>query len=164
MGAPGGHQSGQEARLAPFALALSICALAAVTFYGVQQIPTPRFAAAVGPQTFPTIVAGGLAVCGIGLLLQAMRRQLNADEVDWGSRRRDILWFVVGLGANLVLIEAVGFTLSSAVMFVLVARAFGSSRPLRDALIGSAFALWVYLAFRLLLGVNIGSSPLGVLS
>lgn len=163
MSTPGLNQSGGAGRVAPLALALSICGLAALTFYGVQQIPTPRFAAAVGPRTFPTIVAGGLAICGLGLLLQALRRQLNAEEVDWGSRGRDILWFVAGLVANLVLIELVGFTLSSAVMFVFVARAFGSSRPLRDALIGFAFALAVYLGFRFLLGVNIGDAPLGVL-
>jgi putative tricarboxylic transport membrane protein len=155
--------SGAGRQIVPLALALSICALAAATFYGVQQIPTPRFGTAVGPRTFPLIVAVGLAVCGGGLLLQALRRQLIADEVEWGSRRQNILWFVAGLVANLVLIELVGFTLASAAMFTCIARAFGSTRPVRDAMIGTAFALVVYLAFRFLLGVNIGNSPLGEL-
>ena len=148
-------------RLAPLALALSICALAGATLYGVFQIPMPRFGGAVGPRTFPLIVASGLAICGIGLLWQALHLQIVADEVEWRARGRAILWFLAGLIVNLALIEPLGFTLAATAMFTCVARAFGSGRPLRDAAIGLAFALAVYLAFRFLLGVSIGNGPLG---
>ena len=40
-----------------------------------------------------------------------------------------------GLVANVVLIQPLGFTAASVVMFVLVCHGFGSRHPLRDALI-----------------------------
>jgi putative tricarboxylic transport membrane protein len=148
-------------RTGPLALALGVGAIAAVTVLQITRIPTPLFGGAVGPRTFPIIVAGGLSICAVGLLFQALRGRLGYDEIDWRARGRNILWFLAGLVANMVLIEAVGFVASSTAMFVCIARGFGSTRIVRDLTIGAAFSLAVYLAFRFLLGVHLGSGPLG---
>jgi putative tricarboxylic transport membrane protein len=58
---------------------------------------------------------------------------------------------------NVLLIGPAGFTIASVILFVCVARGFGSKRILRDAAIGAAFALIAYFGFAKTLGINIGS-------
>ena len=43
------------------------------------------------------------------------------------------------------------------ILFVCVARGFGTKAIVRDALIGAAFALAAYFGFAKTLGINIGS-------
>jgi putative tricarboxylic transport membrane protein len=58
---------------------------------------------------------------------------------------------------NVALIVPAGFTIASVIMFISVARGFGSTKILRDAAIGAAFALIAYFGFAKTLGINIGS-------
>ncbi len=55
------------------------------------------------------------------------------------------------------LIGPAGFTLASIVLFVCVARAFGSRALVRDAVIATVFALVAYFGFAKTLGINIGA-------
>lgn len=57
---------------------------------------------------------------------------------------------------NVALIRPLGFVLASTLLFVCVARGFGSTRPARDAGIRPVFGLAVFLAFSRLLGVRFG--------
>ncbi|TIV44463.1 MAG: tripartite tricarboxylate transporter TctB family protein, partial [Mesorhizobium sp.] len=59
--------------------------------------------------------------------------------------------------ANLVLIQPLGFTAASVIMFVLICHGFGSRHPLRDVLLGLILALAAYFGFARALGVNIGA-------
>ena len=68
-----------------------------------------------------------------------------------------ILWITAGLVLNVLLIGSAGFTIASVILFVCVARGFGSKAILRDALIAAAFALIAYFGFAKTLGINIGS-------
>ena len=58
---------------------------------------------------------------------------------------------------NVLLIGTAGFTIASIILFVCVARGFGSKAILRDAAIGAAFALVAYFGFAQTLGINIGA-------
>jgi putative tricarboxylic transport membrane protein len=49
--------------------------------------------------------------------------------------------------ANLLLFETAGFVLASTVLFVCAARAFGSRRLARDAVLGLALATVVFVGF-----------------
>ena len=73
------------------------------------------------------------------------------------SDRPALLWVVAGLALNVLLITYGGFTIASVVLFICVARGFGSKAILRDAGIGAAFALIAYFGFAKTLGINIGS-------
>ncbi len=91
------------------------------------------------------------------LLAFAVRGGWQPDDekevpVDWGPWPSS----PPGLSSNVGLIGTLGFTLSSTILFVLVAWAFGSRNPLRDAAIGFAFALVSFFGFAKALGVNIG--------
>ncbi|TIO12064.1 MAG: tripartite tricarboxylate transporter TctB family protein, partial [Mesorhizobium sp.] len=100
----------------------------------------------------------GMVILSLLLIVAALRGGWQPDEeketpTDWKA-----MGFVVaGLVANLVLIQPLGFTAASVIMFVLVCFGFGSRHPLRDALLGLMLALAAYFGFARALGVNIGA-------
>ncbi|MCX8005187.1 MAG: tripartite tricarboxylate transporter TctB family protein, partial [Burkholderiaceae bacterium] len=65
------------------------------------------------------------------------------------------LWVTAGLFAHMALISRAGFVIAATVLFALVARGFGSRRLLRDAAIGAAIALAIFLFFVRFLNVNL---------
>ena len=60
-----------------------------------------------------------------------------------------------GLFAQMALMHNAGFVLAGAVLVACVARGFGSTRPLRDAVIGLVLALAVFLFFVKFLNVGL---------
>ena len=55
----------------------------------------------------------------------------------------------------MALMHTAGFVLAAAVLFAAVARGFGSSRPVRDAAIGLALGLAVFVFFVKFLNVGL---------
>lgn len=142
------------------AVSLGLVALAALAIWQTTVIPVSPIYARVGPTLFPWIAAIGLLVFSLLLLVEALRGGFADVEpqlsVDWHS----LAWVVAGLLANLALIGSLGFVFAAVATFVCVARGFGSTAPLRDALVGAAVSFAAYLGFDRLLGVNIGAGIL----
>jgi putative tricarboxylic transport membrane protein len=143
------------------AIAAGVLVFAGIVWWQTTQIPVSPLYAKIGPTLFPYITAGGLAVLGVLLLVQALRGGWQPEEerevaIDW----RALGYVTAGLIVNVAVIDWLGFTAASTAMFVLVARGFGSGRPLRDAAIGFATALAAYFGFAKALGVNIGAGVL----
>lgn len=139
-------------------IALGTIALAAVMLWQVYQIPVSPLYAQIGPTVMPMFAALGLGVLGVLLLLSAVRGGWQPEEErearpDWAA----LAWIIAGLVLNVVLIGPAGFTVASVILYVCVARGFGSRNPLRDAGIGLAFALIAYFGFAKTLGINIGA-------
>src|SRR5262245_11112872 len=139
-------------------IAVGVLALAVVIFVQTMAVPVSPIYAKVGPTVFPLITAAGLALLGVILVIEAVRggwQPAEETEVkpDWPALR----WVADGLVLNVGLIVPAGFTLASIILFVCVARGFGSKKILRDAGIGAAFALIAYFGFAKTLGINIGS-------
>lgn len=67
----------------------------------------------------------------------------------------------LALMLNVALIERAGYVLAAAVLFAVAARAFGSRRPVRDALVGLAVAAVVYIGFTRGLGVALPPGVFG---
>jgi putative tricarboxylic transport membrane protein len=141
----------------PVALASGVLALALVVALGAAQIPHSAYAV-VGPRVVPFAVAALLGGLGLLLLVQALTGQLLAEEGFAGEPldRRALGWVAAGLVLNVALIQPLGFVLASTLLFVCVARGFGSTRPVRDALLALALAVAVFLGFSRLLGVRFG--------
>ena len=142
-------------------LGVGVLAVAAIVLAQTWAIPVSPLYSRVGPTVFPYITAGGLGLFGLLLLMQAVRGGWQPAEerdlaVDWHA----LAWVAAGLALNAALIVPLGFTLSSALMFVLVARGFGSRNILRDAGIGLALSLAAYFGFAKALGVSLGQGPL----
>src|SRR5262245_26448081 len=158
----GGPEQGGGIRLRPAIgetiIAVGVLALAAVVFWQTANIPVSPIYAKVGPTVVPMITALGLALLGVLLLLSALTGGWQTEEereivVD----RPALLWIAAGLVLNVLLIGSAGFTVASILLFVCVARGFGSKAILRDAGIGAAFALVAYFGFAQTLGINIGA-------
>jgi putative tricarboxylic transport membrane protein len=162
MAGGGREPIGGTARLRPALgetiVAAGVLVLAGVVFWQAAAIPVSPIYAKVGPTVLPTIAAAGLGLLGVFLLGSALTGGWQpAEEKSVRSDRVALLWVGAGLVLNVLLIGPAGFTLASVILFVCVARGFGSRAIPRDAAIGAAFALVAYFGFAKTLGINIGS-------
>jgi putative tricarboxylic transport membrane protein len=137
-------------------IGVGVLALAALVAWQTSIIPENAIYAKVGPKVFPWLTVGMLALMGVLLTLQGLRGGWEHDpggQTDWHG----FAWLIGGLILNVGLIGVVGFILSSTLLFLCTARAFGSTQPLRDAAIGFALAALSYVGFDRVLGYKIGS-------
>jgi putative tricarboxylic transport membrane protein len=110
--------------------------------------------ATVGPRLFPFLVAAGLIVVGALVLHQALFGHIAHErgfELDWVA----VALVSAGLVAQLLLLETVGWVLATTLLFVAVARAFGSRRLLLDAAIGVVLAGLAFGVFNYGLGLSL---------
>ena len=112
--------------------------------------------AGIGPSFMPGLVSAGLVALGVWLLCEALTGgwRSRADHPG-GFQASAFLWVTAGLVAHMTLIGWAGFVLAGTVLFVLVARGFASRRLLRDAAIGFALSVAVYLFFTQVLNVTL---------
>jgi putative tricarboxylic transport membrane protein len=139
-------------------IGIGLLACAAAVAWQTLAIPVSPLYSKVGPTVFPYITMAGMVILSLILIVAALRGGWQPEEeketpTDWKAMG----FVVVGLLANLFLIQPLGFTAASVIMFVLVCYGFGSRGPLRDALLGLMLALAAYFGFARALGVNIGA-------
>lgn len=120
----------------------------------------------IGPRFFPYLVGIAAVVCGVLLLIGALRglrsEPEGGEDIDLTVRDnlRPVLVIAVALAIGAVLMKPAGFVIASTLIFTGVALAFGSRRQLRDVAIGFLLSLATYLAFTDLLSLTL---PAGVL-
>jgi putative tricarboxylic transport membrane protein len=113
-------------------------------------------------------VVAGLVGLGCLLTLQGFAGGWPHEEGEGPIDRMGLGWLMFGLFCNVVLIDGVtfgaitlmpacGFIIASTVLFTCTARAFGSTRLLRDCCIGLLIATIAYVLFDRVLGYKIGS-------
>lgn len=147
-------------------LAFSLGVVALGLFLVVQTagIEVSPSYARVGPRVFPWVISFGLILLGLLLARDAIAGQWTADDSAPGAAAFDwhaFLLIGLGLVLHMVLIGRGGFVVASTVLFVCVARGFGSRTWLRDTVIGVALAFVVYVGFKYGLGLDL---PAGVLA
>ena len=144
------------------AIALGLIALGSFIIYETQGIAEAQGYAQVGPRLFPYLIGVGLAICGAVLGWQAISGGWRHVPLDEGRSRPDWMAFCVisaGIVLHMLIIGWAGFILASILLFVLVARGFGSRRPVRDAVIAVILAVTVFVIFTLGLGLNLPKGP-----
>lgn len=148
-------------RRGTLAMAAALLAIAAVAAWQLLLMPEPPAHAEVGPRTLPTTLFAALVALALAYALGALRgRQIDLlnDPIEsptpGGWRRVALL--SLGLAAILALTPVAGIGAACTLAFVLVARAFGSRRMLRDLLTGAIFVFAVWFVFDRLLGVQLG--------
>lgn len=147
----------------PALVGAGVIALSLLVFYQTTQIPVTPLYSKVGPTVIPYITAGGLLLLGLLLVTQALRGTWGETDAEKDAQPPDRValgWLLLGLALNVALIGYFGFVIASTLMFVCIARAFGSARWPRDLGIGLALALLAYLGFQHLLGLSIGAGVL----
>lgn len=141
-----------------------LIALALFTFYQTQLIQADGGYSTVGPRFSPLLVAAALLVIGVLLLRQALTGGWRNMEAATPPEPFFVLafwWIAGGLAINMAVIGFIGFTLASALLFVMVTRGFGSRNLMRDGVIGLVLALVVFLFFTRVLGLALPASPAG---
>jgi putative tricarboxylic transport membrane protein len=141
------------------ALSVGLLAIAAFVLLDTGNIPEGQSYAGIGPRFFPYVVGVGLAVCGVLLAWHALAggwRAMPDDEgvhaaPDWPA----FLLISAGIVVQMAAIGWAGFILAGAALFALVARGLGSTRTLRDVLVGAALVTAAYLVFTRLLSLSL---------
>lgn len=138
-------------------LGLIACALAAYIAWGTWTAPAVAARTVVGPGVFPALIALGLLAVGVRLLWDARAHAtlpVVIPPIDW--------WAVLTVAGSLLLcillLERLGWVLTGALLFMGVARGFGSRAWLANAAIGLVLAALVFVVFDTLLGLSL---PLG---
>jgi len=116
--------------------------------------------AAVGPRLFPFLIAAGLIIVGLAVLWQGFFGHIAHEggfELDWLA----VAFVSGGLIAQMLLLELLGWIIATTILFIAVARAFGSRRLLLDAAIGLALTGLAYIVFTAGLGLNLPTGLIG---
>lgn len=145
-------------------ISLALIALGSYVVYDTQSIADTQ-AGQIGPRLFPYIIGTGLTICGAVLGWHALSGgwrhvpldQEGHDAPDW------VAFFVISAGVilHMVLIGWAGFIIASTLLFLLIARGFGSRRPVRDVGIAVALSVVVFYVFTLGLGLSLPAGPWG---
>jgi putative tricarboxylic transport membrane protein len=143
-------------------LSLGVVALGIAASFIAWNLPAAGGYARIGPNAVPVVVGLGLIALGGALLLECAtggwRNRTPDDPAERGEHPflpAAFAWVSAGLFAQMALIHTAGFVLAAAVLFACVARGFGSARPQRDAAVGLALGLAVFLFFVRFLNVNL---------
>jgi len=155
---PSGEVASRRVAIGEAIIGAGVLALAAVMLWQTLAIPVSPIYAQVGPTVVPIITALALGMLGVLLLIAAWQGGWQPEEEKASTPDRVALaWVAAGLVLNVLLISWAGFTIASVILFVCVARGFGSKAIVRDTLVATAFALIAYFGFAQTLGINIGS-------
>jgi putative tricarboxylic transport membrane protein len=113
----------------------------------------------IGPGLFPILIGSGLSLIGLVLGWQALSggwRGMPDDEIaQQGADWRAFGLISLAVLVHMVLIGWAGFIIASALLYGLIARGFGSTRPARDIVIAIAISVLVFLLFTRGLGLNL---------
>jgi len=71
-----------------------------------------------------------------------------------------VLWIVAGLVAQLLLLQPVGFSVATGLLFAFTARGFGKRNLAVTVPVGIVFALAIHLVFAGLLKLSLPAGPL----
>jgi putative tricarboxylic transport membrane protein len=145
---------------AEIALSIGVLGLGVFAAAVTATLPGEGGYAGIGPNFIPAVVSAGLLLMGGWLLWEALAGGWrNRGEPEAGTEHAfhagAFWWITAGLAAHMALIGWAGFIVAGAVLFACVARGFGSARAARDAAIGFALSLAVFLFFVRMLNVNL---------
>lgn len=132
-----------------------LLALAAAMAIGATSFP-PMPGQAFGPKLFPNIVAAGFALCALMLIVRAAKARaikLAVVTPEWWNepgRRGNLVILLGSIVAYTLLVERVGFVLTTFAMLVLLMKRLGASwrATLFASFLGTAmtylmFAYWL---------------------
>jgi putative tricarboxylic transport membrane protein len=153
-----------RARIHPgeLAISLGLVALGSFVIYETQNIAETQGYAQIGPRLFPYLIGVGLALCGAVLGWEALSGGWRHVPLDDAHQEPDWMAFAIisaGVILHMVIIGWAGFILASILLFVLVARGFGSRKPVRDAIIATILAFVVFFLFTKGLGLTLPKGP-----
>ena len=143
--------------------ALGFMALGLFTCFGANDLPAAAGYAGVGPRLFPWLVGAGMIFAGMWLSIQAVTGRWPQEEdasADQALDLRAIGLILFGAVIHMSTIGLLGFIASSTLLFLVVARAFGSHQWRRDAAIGLTLTAAAYAFFTRVVAVSLPAGSL----
>ena len=113
----------------------------------------------IGPRFSPLVIATGLLVTGLMMLIEVLRG-INRREVE-PVNLKSFGTLLLGLVSCILLLKPAGFIIAASIQFWLIARAFKSTRTVRDAVIAVILSTSVDFIFTRGLGLVL---PQGILT
>jgi len=150
--------TGRSLRVGEAALAAGVLALGLFIAFETSRAPGAANAV-VGPALFPYLIATGLVLVGLSLMRQAFSGHIAHEggfELDFVA----VALVSLGLIVQMLLLERLGWIPATTLLFIAVARAFGSRRLAVDIGIGIALTTLAFVLFNYGLDLNL---PGGVL-
>ena len=167
---PGINRRPEPGLKSGFAIGAAVIGLSIAFGIGLLAIDGAGGYSGLSPRFMPTLVALGLALCGLMILVQAVRgrfvagddeREVAGDAPQLSrTAGADLIWLIAGLVLHMALIGRVGFILASVLLMVFVARGYGSRRPLRDAIVALAVTVPIWALFSQVMGISLPLLPL----
>jgi len=117
----------------------------------------------------PAVVGAALAILLVVVFVRSRRAaaegarspSVAASDGEWPARRPEgVAVVALGMVADILLIDAIGFVAAGAILFGATAFAFGERRPARIGVLAVAFAAAVYVTFRFGLDVPLPAGTL----
>ena len=146
---------------------LVLLAASVAILLAVFAIPGRGGYSTSGPRFVPLIVAVGLIALSVAFLARTVVRpdvdlaERSAEE-DAATHWATPALLVLAMVAYAFLLEPLGYILSTAAFFVVVARLLGSRSVVRDVIIGLVAGVGLFTAFTQFLGVSLpaGLTPI----
>ena len=145
---------------------VAVVALAVFALVRAGSITVPISAGAMGPRVLPYLVGSAMLLAAVAVVVGVLRGHGGAAEqgedvdphahTDWPT----VLKLILLVGLHIVLITPVGWPIAAAVLFTGAAWTFGAKPRLRAAVIGTALAFVLQIAFAGGLGVSLPPGPL----
>jgi putative tricarboxylic transport membrane protein len=145
----------------PWWLGLGVIALGGIWLHGALSLNVMADYGGIGPGLFVGLVGSGLVLLGILLTIRIGRGERFEPQVtedmtpDSPVSRSGFLLATAAAAVPLATMQPVGFPITAALVFTLVARAFGTHRILHDLVFGLILGSACWYGFRSL-GVALG--------
>lgn len=142
---------------AAFVIAAGLAVLAIVIFWNTATMGGAANYARIGPAAFPYAISAGLFILAIWTAVEAWR----GDFPERGPQETvPILWIVGGLAAQMLLLNIVGFSIATGLLFAATARGFGRGQLWQTIPIGIVLAFVIWFVFAKGLQLSLPAGPL----
>lgn len=148
-------------RSADLALAMAAALLGAVALAGARGIER-QAGEGLTPRAFPIAIALALLASGAAVAVASRRGAAEDAPIEWprleGFRRIAVVG--AATAAYVLLLDAAGFPIASALFVVALSAYLGRGAWLSAAAAGAAMGVVLYVVFIRLLGLSLPSGPL----
>lgn len=131
-------------------------ALAAFYIWAATIIPDSFMSDAIGPRTFPVLIAVVTIICSIVFILKP------DVEPHWPGlgQLAELGLAVAVMFAYAALLPQLGFIIGTSLATFYLTWRLGS-RPVSSVVIGISTAIGIYVVFKLILGLSLAQGPFG---
>ncbi|MCO4316896.1 tripartite tricarboxylate transporter TctB family protein [Phyllobacterium sp. 21LDTY02-6] len=141
---------------AALVIAAFLALLAAIIAYSTATAHGGS-ATLIGPAVFPYAIAGALFILSLWTVAEALRGDFPEREAQQAG---PVVWIVGGLSAQMLLLNFVGFSIATGLLFAATARAFGKKKLWLTVPVGIILSFVVWVLFSKGLQLSLPAGPI----